>query len=247
MAADDTESYDWVFDYSLVFLESDKFDAAVMDFVDEKCDVFDSEDENKFIYSDIHQEFSQHIEALIESNLQEVGVTVEMFYESCERAGQARDINRAVFERMLAMEDFNTFKRIMVKRNTELQLLAMQDAADDAMNDAGARNVDRPSGKGNSSSSSSLSPHQHLKYSGGSSEREGPRGDGSGAGPGPGGGRLNSVSLSSPMTKEEEKDHLDRAIKESVTSSNKLEDKESSSEMMMQATLRSRCAHVHEL
>jgi len=31
----DTEAYDWVFDYSLVFLESDKFDAAVMDFVDE--------------------------------------------------------------------------------------------------------------------------------------------------------------------------------------------------------------------
>ena len=31
----DSEAYDWVFDYSLVFLESDKFDSAVMDFVDE--------------------------------------------------------------------------------------------------------------------------------------------------------------------------------------------------------------------
>ena len=121
------EAYDWVFDYALMFLESDKFDAAVMDFVDEKCDVFDNVDENKFIYSDIHNEFRQHIETLIESNLMEVGVTVEMFYESCQHAGQSRDINRTVFERMLAMEDFNTFKRIMVKRNTELQLLAMQD------------------------------------------------------------------------------------------------------------------------
>ena len=110
-----------------MFLESDKFDAAVMDFVDEKCDVFDSEDENKFIYSDIHNEFREHIEALITSNLGEVGVTVEMFYESCELAGQSRDVNRAVFERMLAMEDFNTFKRIMVKRNMELQILAMQE------------------------------------------------------------------------------------------------------------------------
>jgi hypothetical protein len=110
------DAYDWVFDYSLVFLESDKFDAAVMDFVDEKCDVFDSEDENKFVYSDIHAEFREHIETLITSNLGEVGVSAEMFYESCEKAGQTRDINRAVFERMLAMEDFNTFKRIMVKR-----------------------------------------------------------------------------------------------------------------------------------
>jgi hypothetical protein len=111
-----TEAFDWVFDYSLVFLESDKFDAAVMDFVDENCDVFDSEEENKFVYSDIHAQFREHIEGLITSNLAEVGVTVEMFYESCEKAGQSRDINRAVFERLLAMEDFNTFKRIMVKR-----------------------------------------------------------------------------------------------------------------------------------
>ena len=87
-----------------------------MDFVDEKCDVFDSEEENKFVYSDIHAEFRDHIEALITSNLGEVGITVAMFYESCEK-GRERDINRAVFERMLAMEDFSTFKRIMVKRN----------------------------------------------------------------------------------------------------------------------------------
>ena len=33
------------------FLESDRFDAAIMDFVDEKCFVFDNEEENKFIYS----------------------------------------------------------------------------------------------------------------------------------------------------------------------------------------------------
>ena len=77
--------------------------------------MFDSEDENKFVYSDIHAEFREHIEALITSNLGEVGVTVAMFYESCEKGAQSRDINRAVFERMLAMEDFSTFKRIMVK------------------------------------------------------------------------------------------------------------------------------------
>ena len=47
----DGDEHDWIFDFVLQFLESDKFDASVMDFVDEKCFVFDSEEENKFIYT----------------------------------------------------------------------------------------------------------------------------------------------------------------------------------------------------
>jgi hypothetical protein len=66
-----TEEYDWLFDFALQFLESDKFDAAVMDFVDEKCFVFDNDEENKLIYTDIHGEFKEHIEALMSSNLGE--------------------------------------------------------------------------------------------------------------------------------------------------------------------------------
>ena len=52
---------DWIFDYVLQFLESDKFDAAVMDFVDEKCYAFDNNEENKFIYTDIYHEFLEHV------------------------------------------------------------------------------------------------------------------------------------------------------------------------------------------
>ena len=32
-----------------------------MDFIDEKCDVFDNDDENKFVYTDIHNEFVAHV------------------------------------------------------------------------------------------------------------------------------------------------------------------------------------------
>ena len=45
----------------LQFLESDKFDAAVMDFVDEKCYVFYNDEENKFIYTDIYHEYLEHV------------------------------------------------------------------------------------------------------------------------------------------------------------------------------------------
>jgi hypothetical protein len=116
------DEHDWIFDFVLQFLESDKFDAAVMDFVDEKCFVFENEDENKFEYTDIHKEFRDHIEALISSNLGELGITSDMFFDSCEKGRNNRDINTQVFERMIAMEDFETFKKLMTKRNMELQL-----------------------------------------------------------------------------------------------------------------------------
>lgn len=120
------DEYDWIFDFVLQFLESDKFDASVMDFVDEKCDVFDDEDENKLIYTEIHREFCDHVEALIDSNLGEVGITTEMFVDSCEKARNSRDINSTVFERLVAMDDFQTFKKIMTKRNTQLHMESLQ-------------------------------------------------------------------------------------------------------------------------
>jgi The ARF-like 2 binding protein BART len=50
----------------------------------------------------------------------------DMFFDACEKGRNGRDINRTVFERMLAMDDFQTFKKIMVKRNMELQLEAIR-------------------------------------------------------------------------------------------------------------------------
>lgn len=120
------DEYDWIFDFALQFLESDKFDAAVMDFVDEKCEVFEDEEENKLIYTEIHREFCDHVEALIDSNLGELGISTELFVESCEKSRNKRDINSTVFERLVAMDDFQTFKKIMTKRNAQLHLESIQ-------------------------------------------------------------------------------------------------------------------------
>ena len=127
---------DWLFDFVLQFLESDLFDSAVMDFVDEKCEIFDNEEENKFAYTDIHREFRDHVDALLSSNLGELGVTPELFYEACAKGRNSRDINRAVYDKMIAMDDFQTFKKIMVKRNMELQMEAIR-----SMKEASERDV----------------------------------------------------------------------------------------------------------
>ena len=45
-----------------------------------------------------------------------------MFYEACEQGRHSREINRNVFEKIIALDDFLTFKKIMVKRNMEREL-----------------------------------------------------------------------------------------------------------------------------
>lgn len=39
------DDFDWIFDVVLQVLEGESFDAAIMDFVDQHCEAFDSIDE----------------------------------------------------------------------------------------------------------------------------------------------------------------------------------------------------------
>jgi hypothetical protein len=66
------------------------------------------------------------MESLIASNLNELDIGTDVLYDACQKSRSSRDINKAVFEKMLAMEDFNVFKKIMVKRNVQIQYEAMQ-------------------------------------------------------------------------------------------------------------------------
>lgn len=60
-------------------------------------------------------------------SLKDLDVSNEIFYEALEKGRNARDINRTVYEKLLAMEDFEHFKMIMVKRNISLQLEELQE------------------------------------------------------------------------------------------------------------------------
>jgi len=42
--------------------------------MDENCLVFDTDEENKFIYTDIHNEFKKTIEQLLEAFIIDIGV-----------------------------------------------------------------------------------------------------------------------------------------------------------------------------
>ena len=46
---------EWLYDYILSFLKSPAWRNPILQFMDEHCILFDSEDENKLIYTEIHQ------------------------------------------------------------------------------------------------------------------------------------------------------------------------------------------------
>lgn len=48
---------DWLFDFLLSVFKSPQWDVAVMGFIDENCAVFDTDEENKLSYTELHQQF----------------------------------------------------------------------------------------------------------------------------------------------------------------------------------------------
>ena len=146
------EATAWIFDYVSSLLRSPSWEASVFDFIvsllinqifpiltfwlttsqtqhnkqDTHCIIFDNDDENKFAYSDLHGQFRQLIESMISNKLAEVGIAAEDFAAACQSDRFGRDVNKAVYEQMIAMDDFLTFKKLMVRRNMELELEAVK-------------------------------------------------------------------------------------------------------------------------
>eukprot|EP00903_Cladosiphon_okamuranus_P009751 g9270.t2 len=96
-----------------------------MGFIDDNCAVFDTEDENKLSYTTLHQQFKELVETLCANSLAEVGVAVGDFVEALEASRLSQDISTAVYQQLVALDDFVTFKKLMVKRNVELELEAV--------------------------------------------------------------------------------------------------------------------------
>lgn len=52
------------------------------------------------------QDFCKLAEELLEQHLREIGVTSEQFVKACEWGRHRRDINRMVFDQIMAIDDY---------------------------------------------------------------------------------------------------------------------------------------------
>jgi hypothetical protein len=114
----------WLFDSVMGFLEGPGWAKPVWDFIDDNCIIFDTEEENKLGYIDIFNLFRELVDQLLEMHLAEMGCSVEQFARLCETYGTT-DVASGVMEQILAVDDFVTFKKMMVTRNTELEESAL--------------------------------------------------------------------------------------------------------------------------
>lgn len=127
---------DWIFDYVMNVFRSPAWEVPIMCFIDEHCASFDAEDENKFEYTELHQQFRDVVEVVLGDNLAEIGLTATDFADVCERSRGDGDMTMDVVNQILAMDDFVTFKKLMVKRNLELELEAIRELREEVAADA---------------------------------------------------------------------------------------------------------------
>ncbi|XP_043111140.1 cilia- and flagella-associated protein 36 [Puntigrus tetrazona] len=119
--ADDSE---WVLESVAGYLGSPDWLVPLADFMENKCSVFDDEDENKLTYTEIHHQYKQLVERLLENYMQEVGINEQQFLHACSSFSKTKTL-QAVFQPVLATDDFQMFRSLMVQKNMELQLQAL--------------------------------------------------------------------------------------------------------------------------
>ncbi|XP_034408503.1 cilia- and flagella-associated protein 36 isoform X2 [Cyclopterus lumpus] len=123
MAEDDSE---WVVESIVGYLGSPEWVIPVTDFMENKCTVFDDEDENKLSYTEIHQQYKKLVEKLLGNHMQEVGIDEQQFLEACTSPFAKSKILQSVFQTVLATDDFQIFHSMMVQKNMELQFQALR-------------------------------------------------------------------------------------------------------------------------
>ncbi|XP_041803133.1 cilia- and flagella-associated protein 36 isoform X2 [Chelmon rostratus] len=123
MAEDDCE---WVVESIVGYLGSPEWVIPVTDFMENKCTVFDDEDENKLSYTEIHVQYKKLVEKLLDNYMQEVGINEQQFLDACTSPFAKSKTLQSVFQPVLATDDFQMFRSLMVQKNMELQLQALR-------------------------------------------------------------------------------------------------------------------------
>ncbi|XP_046997863.1 cilia- and flagella-associated protein 36 [Schistocerca americana] len=125
MAAEDTS---WVFDSLVGFLQGPIWNAPVLTFIEQKCAIFDTGDtEHEEEYRKVHDEYKDLVDVMLQSHMEDIGITPEQFEEACGQRNIGKvNFHESLFEQVWAANDYEIFKRMMIQKNLELQLQALE-------------------------------------------------------------------------------------------------------------------------
>lgn len=121
---------DGAFDRSVEALQeitiSEEFQGVLKQFCIENCHHFEDTDENKLIYTDLFKSYSELIEGHLEEKMKATikGFSMEAFLEELQKRGE-EEIDHAVFDLLLSLGDFDSFKQQMLASGSRRPSLAV--------------------------------------------------------------------------------------------------------------------------
>ena len=121
------ENHGWILDCVFSFIKSPAWAAEVTSFIDEHCIVFGIGEENSFVYTTLHEEFRKIIENVLIRHLNDFGISQESFIEACLSNEKEIELaDKLVYRQIFALEDFLIFKEMMITKNIDLELEAIE-------------------------------------------------------------------------------------------------------------------------
>ncbi|XP_023335388.1 cilia- and flagella-associated protein 36 [Eurytemora carolleeae] len=119
---------DWIFDSLIGFLRGPVWNVPILTYIEHKSLVFEPGEENDEEYEKIHEEYKNLVDFMLGSYMDDMGINADQFEEACAKgkAGIKTQFQQMLFEQVWAADDFVIFKRMMIQKNIELQLQALE-------------------------------------------------------------------------------------------------------------------------
>lgn len=140
---------EWVFDSLVGFLRGPVWNVPILTFIEHKSlskswnqnfspvtltfdlgfSVFEPDtDENEEEYQKTHEEYKNLVNFMLNSYMEDIGISSEQFETACKTASTKikSEFHHSLFEQVWAADDYEIFKRMMIQKNIELQLQALE-------------------------------------------------------------------------------------------------------------------------
>ncbi|XP_076666978.1 cilia- and flagella-associated protein 36 [Andrena cerasifolii] len=124
----DKDDSAWVFDSLIGFLQGPIWSAPLVTFIEEKSLIFEADVEDNDEYQKTYQEYKNLVDLLLGCFMEDMGITPEQFEYACTVNKYTKmpiQFQQNLFEQIWAANEYEIFKRMMIQKNLELQLQAL--------------------------------------------------------------------------------------------------------------------------
>ncbi|XP_011496522.1 PREDICTED: cilia- and flagella-associated protein 36 [Ceratosolen solmsi marchali] len=119
----------WVFDALVGFLQGSFWSTSIQNFIEEKSLIFESETLDSKEYREIHQDYKNFVNLLLDCYMEDMGIIFEQFEQACSLIKSTRvsiKFQQGLFEQIWAANEYEVFRRMMTQKNLELQLQSLK-------------------------------------------------------------------------------------------------------------------------